>query len=751
MCAILGRHAHHGSIQREASVLFSNSSGALGFTGFHHQHQKEHFLPLPSDRVLGLYTGFQGHDHSTPEPEDPPDPQANQAGSGGEGGLNKTARSVTGIVGSSPPSGPSSTLVLQTPGEGEIQGSATGRVRLKSVCGPSDQERDVLVAGPFDHQQWPQPTDHSLGPSHRVGCFDARLGSQLQGSKHRGAMDQGRKNSPHKLPGVASLLSSPEDIRSRSSVKSNPPTYRQCNSSGISEQDGRNPLVTLVQLSSRHLEVVSREVHSNSCGTPSRKGKCKSRLGVSAFEGFKRLEVTQGNLPTPGGETGTILDRSLCLENEHTTSGVLQLEAGPNGTNSRCPLDPMEQAPSVPVSSIHLDQQMSGKDQQGGNRGSNGGTSLAKPGLVSKASGAVIPRANPSPRNTEHSVEHRGRLSSPSPAGPPALSRLAHIRKTFSAEGFSEGVIQMLTKSWRGSTETAYSSAWRTWNSWCAERSLHPLSAPVSEVLEFLLEQFLTGKQYRTLNTIRSAISMTHGGIKGVPVGQHQLVSRFMRGVFNSRPPIPRYTSTWDVDVVLKHLAALPGNQELSLPMLTHKLAMLLALTSAKRCSELASLDLRFCSIQSEGARFVIPGLTKTRRTGPPKEVFFAYFHQNVKLCPVNTLVAYRERTKTLRPATGESGRLFIAVRRPHLPVKPATIGHWLKRIMERSGINTKIFAAHSTRGASTSKAEAGGVSVPDILKAADWSSASTFTRFYHRPVQPAGSTFGRVVLSGRQ
>lgn len=145
---------------------------------------------------------------------------------------------------------------------------------------------------------------------------------------------------------------------------------------------------------------------------------------------------------------------------------------------------------------------------------------------------------------------------------------------------------------------------------------------------------------------------------------------------------------------------------------LTHKLAMLLALTSANRCLELASLDLRFCSIQSEGARFVIPGLTKTRRTGPPKEVFFAYFPQNIRLCPVNTLVAYRERTSNLHPTMKERGRLFIAVWKPHLPVKVATIGHWLKKVMKSSGIDTNIFTAHSTRGAATSKAKDAGVSI---------------------------------------
>jgi len=48
---------------------------------------------------------------------------------------------------------------------------------------------------------------------------------------------------------------------------------------------------------------------------------------------------------------------------------------------------------------------------------------------------------------------------------------------------------------------------------------------------------------------------------------------------------------------------------------------MLLVLTSESKCSELASLDIRFSSMQSEGARLVIPGLTKTSRTGAPKEL----------------------------------------------------------------------------------------------------------------------------------
>ena len=63
---------------------------------------------------------------------------------------------------------------------------------------------------------------------------------------------------------------------------------------------------------------------------------------------------------------------------------------------------------------------------------------------------------------------------------------------------------------------------------------------------------------------------MTHEEVDG------ELVSRFMKGIFNSNPPTPRYSATWDVDIVLKYFSSLPENMVLPLTALTHKLAMLL-------------------------------------------------------------------------------------------------------------------------------------------------------------------------------
>ena len=64
--------------------------------------------------------------------------------------------------------------------------------------------------------------------------------------------------------------------------------------------------------------------------------------------------------------------------------------------------------------------------------------------------------------------------------------------------------------------------------------------------------------------------------------------------LFNHRSPLPRYTSMWDVDVILRYTANLPQNDQLKLPVVTHKSAMLLALANANCGSELAALDLEF-------------------------------------------------------------------------------------------------------------------------------------------------------------
>ena len=75
-------------------------------------------------------------------------------------------------------------------------------------------------------------------------------------------------------------------------------------------------------------------------------------------------------------------------------------------------------------------------------------------------------------------------------------SRLACVGKSLKERGISETVSKMLLSSWRSSTEKHYQSAWKSFDSWCFEKSEEPISCPVNIVLEFLTDLFDKGLQY---------------------------------------------------------------------------------------------------------------------------------------------------------------------------------------------------------------------------------------------------------------
>ena len=153
---------------------------------------------------------------------------------------------------------------------------------------------------------------------------------------------------------------------------------------------------------------------------------------------------------------------------------------------------------------------------------------------------------------------------------------------------------------------------------WCSSSKSNPFAADLSKVLGFLAEQFQEGKQYRSLNCYRSAISSAHLPIDGFPVGKHPLVCRLLKGVFNLRPPLPRYDCTWDVTKVTSYLKDLGDNEQMSLKQLTQKLAMLLALVLAHRSSGLVRLNLQGSKFTPEGVVLTQTGLAK--QTKPGKE-----------------------------------------------------------------------------------------------------------------------------------
>ena len=107
------------------------------------------------------------------------------------------------------------------------------------------------------------------------------------------------------------------------------------------------------------------------------------------------------------------------------------------------------------------------------------------------------------------------------------------------------------------------------WVGWCDKGQINPIQPSTAKVVDFRSELFQEGLPCSTLNSYRSAISSTIPQVEGCPVGQHPLVCKFMKGIFNSHPPQPKYSGTWVVGLVTKYLEGLPSDSDLTVSVLT--------------------------------------------------------------------------------------------------------------------------------------------------------------------------------------
>lgn len=192
--------------------------------------------------------------------------------------------------------------------------------------------------------------------------------------------------------------------------------------------------------------------------------------------------------------------------------------------------------------------------------------------------------------------------------------------------------------SWRDSTQKQYAGYLQKSQRFCSGRKVDTFSPPVEEVLHFLTELFEANCRYSTLNTARSALS-TFIVLPGIiSVGNHPIVTRFVKGVFQSRPTFPKYTEIWDVNVVLSYLKTLSRVAKLSLKDLTYKVTMMLMLLSGQRTQTIQLLNLK------DKSQFTFKVLSKVKHTKPGRhlqDLKFKAYAPDRQLCIYTYLQKY--------------------------------------------------------------------------------------------------------------
>ena len=138
--------------------------------------------------------------------------------------------------------------------------------------------------------------------------------------------------------------------------------------------------------------------------------------------------------------------------------------------------------------------------------------------------------------------------------GGTSTSRVAYLRQHYKDEQISDTGTELVLASWRTKSSKSHDSLFGKWVCWCHQRGADPIDGPISDVVNFLAHLYDAGYQYRSLNSYRSAISSVHTEVDGHSVGEHPLVARLLKGIFNQHPPRPQYETTWDVAQVTEYL-----------------------------------------------------------------------------------------------------------------------------------------------------------------------------------------------------
>ena len=455
----------------------------------------------------------------------------------------------------------------------------------------------------------------------------------------------------------------------------------------------------------------------------------------------------QDNVQAHKTKMGQEKDRLVGGQTESPTDELQQVVAKPDdGGNARVPVIVGEAA--LRVSPMRPERQAQGQEQETEMDLATSNQNVTDP-TVLPVTGTTTDGQTPTVHSEQGLMEDPTREDTPNggehrhtPSG------MECVRSSLQERGISREAADLLVKGIRLTTRKTYDSAWAVWRRWCEQKGVNLLQAQVKEVLQFLTDMFNQGKEYKTISVYRSALSAIHPQLDGHPVGQSPLVLTLMKAIHNERPPKPKGLGTWDVDKVLLHIKGWGDNDQMDLKLLSHKVTMLIALTSAARASELQALTTADMIDTGIKLTLTLDTLSKTSKVGEtlPTVEIHEYLSDS-DLDPVSCIRTYLERTIDWRSDEGSS-KLLRSTRPPYGGLATSTISNWLKSTIHKSGISSD-FRGHSTRAASTSKAIFKGLSVKEIIAKANWSSANMFYRHYNKFIfhNENVDTFANTVL----
>ena len=430
------------------------------------------------------------------------------------------------------PGDPTSSSVLQEPTNGPDNGSKESRPGLRDTSQfiPRQSGGTDLVGHPNDKMEWQDSISNGARPDHRIRRFIPRLGSVLPRHQHRGTLVSSGEEVAHQLPRTASSDSSTKNLCEEHEGTISIVEDRQHNSSCLHQQPRGNYIQGFDSSNQRSVDVVSREEHSHPSTIPTWSNEPGGRHGIEIHEGSIRLETGSSRFSENQQEVWSSGSGPVCNQINQPVPSLLQLAARSICRNNRRLSPGLDDSERFCQPTLEPSTESANKNTESRGISNSGSPSMEISAMVSPPTVITSRLAMPATQ-----AGHGNRVSSNNAP----TSRVEHLRERLDEQGLSSQATDLILNSWRTKTNKSYDSLFGRWNRWCTERGSDPFSGPVSEVANFLATLYQEGYQYNSVNAYRSAISSVHEKVDGVPVGQHPIVTRLVKGVFNVRPPHP--------------------------------------------------------------------------------------------------------------------------------------------------------------------------------------------------------------------
>ena len=340
-------------------------------------------------------------------------------------------------------------------------------------------------------------------------CITVGLRSSLRGGMPTEDMDTGRKDPKDKRTRVDSCNSSSEILHRTKKKHESSDMDRQRDSDGLHKQERRNKVGCNASLCAPVLGTSTEEGAPDNSMLYKHKAKHNSGLLITNISRQKGLVSKPKGLQQDHREAGSSgSGHDGHAEQQESRALRLMAERGSSSGYRRLltGLEQVHKGLHIPRSCDNRKGHQEAEPVY--DRDHTDCTNVEEPSMVPPGSRSpnrlpkVAPnddRPDPGSKKPEPPSTRKGGLK---------LGGLESLRVRMEKDGFSKEVAEMVGEKWKHSTRVTYEHSWNTWYNWCTGKLSNPVSAPITDIAQFLLDQYSQGASYNKLGVLRSALSV---------------------------------------------------------------------------------------------------------------------------------------------------------------------------------------------------------------------------------------------------